>query len=157
MKLLPRPTISSAWARLSGLPAGTRLFSRLIGRMAPYSGTVGAHVLELGDGYCRVELKDKKAVRNHLRSIHAIALMNLGELATGLAVMHELDGKGRGIIRELRMEYLKKARGTITAEARAELPHEPGSHDLIVTASLTDDAGDEVAKAYATWRIDVTG
>lgn len=157
MKLLPRPTISATWARCRGLPGGTRLFSRLIGRMAPYTGTVGAHVVELGDGYCRAQLKERRAVRNHLRSIHAIALMNLGELVTGLAVMHQLDGHGRGIIRELRMEYLKKARGLITAEAQVEVPHAPGAHDLLVTATLRDEAGDEVALAYATWKVDVTG
>lgn len=157
MKLFARPTISSTWARCRGLPGGTRLFSRLIGRMAPYTGTIGAHVADLGDGYAKVELKDRKGVRNHLKSIHAIALMNLGEVATGLAVMHAIDGRGRGIIRELRMEYLKKARGLITAEARVELPTEPGAHDLEVVAVLRDEAGDEVARAYATWKLDITG
>ena len=158
MKLLSfkRPTISSAWSRANMLPMGNRLFSRLVGRMAPYTGTIGAVVTELSDGHSRVELKDRPHVRNHLQCIHAIALMNLGEIATGLAVMHAIDGRGRGIVTGLRMEYFKKARGTITAISDSVLPTEPGTHELEVSGELRDDAGQLVAKVWASWKIEVS-
>lgn len=54
------------------------------------------------------------------------------------------------------MEYFKKARGTITATCSVEIPREPGSHDVEVVGHLHDDAGDEVARATAVWRIDVS-
>lgn len=157
MKLLSlsRPTISRAWERTARLPLGNLLFSRLVGRMAPYTSTIGATVLELGDGHARVELRDRPAVRNHLRSVHAVALINLGEVTTGLAVMHYVDGRGRGIVTSLAMDYLKKARGTITATCTAELPRTPGSHDVEVTADLRDPQGDLVARARATWKIEL--
>lgn len=155
MKLLSRPTISQAWARASRMPLGNRVFSKLIGRMAPYSGSVGARVLELRDGYAKVELRDRPAVRNHLRSVHAVALINLGELATGLAVMHAVDGSGRGIVTCLKMEYYKKARGTITAVCDTPLPSAPGSHEHEVTGELRDAEGDLVARAFATWKLDL--
>jgi acyl-coenzyme A thioesterase PaaI-like protein len=155
MSMLKRPTISGLWARTSRLPLGNRLFSRLVGRIAPYTGTIRSTVLELSDGHCKVELRDRPAVRNHLSSIHAVALMNLGEVATGLAVMHAIDGRGRGIVTELRMEYLKKARGTITATCDATLPATPGSHDLAVSGELHDEKGEVVARAHATWRLDL--
>lgn len=152
---LQRPTISGLWARTSRLPFGNRIFSKILGRMAPYTGTIDATVLELADGYARVELRDRKAVRNHLSSVHAVALMNLGEVATGLAVLHGVDGRGRGIVTELRMEYLKKARGTITAVCRQDLPLAPGKHDLRVSADLLDGSGEVVARAHATWKVDL--
>ena len=158
MKLLPslkRPTIADAWARTSKLPFGNRVFSRLIGRMAPYSGSVGATILELSDGYCRAELRERPEVRNHLRSIHAVALINLGELATGLAVMHAVDGRGRGIVTMLKMEYYKKSRGTITATCDVDLPQSPGAYELDVTGELRDEQGDLVAKAFARWKLDL--
>jgi acyl-coenzyme A thioesterase PaaI-like protein len=134
-----RPTISSLWARTSRLPMGNRVFSTLIGRAAPYTGTI------------------RPSIRNHLRSVHAIALMNLGEVATGLAVMHAVDGRGRGIVTGLRMEYVKKARGTITATCDEAVPLSPGTHDLEVAGELRDGAGDVVARMWATWRVEITG
>ena len=158
MKLLSlkRPTISSAWSRASMLPLGNRVFSRLVGRMAPYTGTIGATVLELGDGHSRVQLRDRPSVRNHLNCIHAIALMNLGEVATGLAVMHAVDGRGRGIVSSLRMEYYKKARGTITATCHTDVPTAAGTHDFEAVGELRDADGALVAKAWATWKIELS-
>ena len=157
MKLprMPRPTISSAWARTTKLPFGRRVFAGLIKRMVPYSGTIGATVLELRDGYARAELNDRAIVRNHLRSIHAVALMNLGELTTGLAVMHAIDGRGRGIVTTLRMEYYHKARGTITATCETSLPSTVGRHELEVTGELRNEAGELVARAFATWKLEL--
>lgn len=158
MNLLPalsRPTIAGLWTRTSAWPLGNRVFSRLLGRVAPYTGTMGATVLELRDGHCRAELRDRKGVRNHLSCLHAVALMNLGELTTGLAVMHGVDGRGRGIVKRLGMEYLKKARGTITATCDVELPTTPGTHDLTVRGELKDAAGEVVARVEATWKLDI--
>jgi acyl-coenzyme A thioesterase PaaI-like protein len=136
---------------------GHRIFSYLIGRQARYTGTIGARVVELDHGVAVVEMADKPAVRNHLKSVHAIALMNLGELCTGLSVMHQIDGKGRGIVKNLSMEYTKKARGTITAECRSKVPTEAGDHDFIAEGVLKDSDGDIVAKCTATWRLQVYG
>jgi acyl-coenzyme A thioesterase PaaI-like protein len=134
-------TIAQTWAHLSPLPLGKKAFSKLIGVKIPYSGSMV------------VTLKDRRAVRNHLDCVHAIALMNLGELCTGLAVFHRLDGRAKGIVTDLRMEYLKKARGTITAHCDIELPTEPGKHDLTVEGALKDKSGETVAKVWATWQI----
>ena len=146
-------TIADLWRKMQSLPLGKQAFSKLLGVRIPYSGSIGAEIVELADGHAVVKLGDRRAVRNHLNSIHAIALMNLGELATGLAVFHKLDGSAKGIITELRMTYAKKARGTITARCDVTFPELTGKHDLLVEGALTDEKGDEVARVYATWKI----
>jgi len=149
--------ILEAWRRLSPLPfgIGKRIFSRFVGSMAPYTGTIGALVLALEPGFARVTLRDRRKVRNHLNSIHAVALMNLGELVTGVALMSSLPAGSRGIVTDLAMTYKKKARGALLAEARVDPPTSPGKHDFVVVGSIRDAAGDEVAEARATWRIDI--
>ena len=141
------------WNVLRHAPGGGVLMGQLIGNMAPYTGTIRPEVLSLEPGYVQVRMRDRRAVRNHLRSVHAIALMNLGEVATGLAVLSSLTGGMRGIITHLEMDYLKKARGPITAECHAPetTPGERKEYD--VQADLTDAAGEVVAHARARWLI----
>ena len=61
------------WQRLSPLPLGKWAFSRLVGRMVPYSGSIRPYVEVLSPGYGRISIRDRRGLRNHLRSVHAIA------------------------------------------------------------------------------------
>ncbi len=152
---LQRPTIAATWHYLTRFPGGNRLFSKFIGRMAPYTGTINCQVEELDTGHTVVTLRDRRAVRNHLNSIHAIALMNLGEVSTGLAVMYSIDGRGRGIVKSLKMDYEKKARGTLTATCDAVSPTVPGSRELPVEGIIRNESGEVVARITAIWKIQI--
>lgn len=151
----PGARIRRAWARLAPLPGGRWLFSRMVGWMAPYTGSIRARVEELDDGYARLSIRERRALRNPFRSIHAVALMNLAEEASGLATLHALPAGCRGIITALHMEYEKKARGRITAVCDTmpptAVPAEPVPHVARVT--LRDEAGDVVARGEATWTL----
>ena len=145
------PALRQRWKRLSALPGGRWLFSRLLGRMAPYTGSIGARVDRLEPGYCRVMLKDRRAVRNHLRSIHAIALCNLGEVATGLALMNSLPDKTRGILTAICANYHHKARGTLFAECRCDIPPDNREQSCEIIATICDGRGETVTTVTATW------
>jgi acyl-coenzyme A thioesterase PaaI-like protein len=149
--------IRRLWDRLSPRPGGKRLFSWLVGRTAPYTGTIGARVEELGTGHARLTLRDRRKVRNHLRSVHAVAQLNLAEAASGLAVTYSMPPHLRGIPVRLEIDYLKKARGTITAvcELPGPIPEPEGDERTAYEAPvvLTDPAGDVVARAVARWVI----
>jgi acyl-coenzyme A thioesterase PaaI-like protein len=141
------------WEKLSGKFGGKWLFSRILGRMARYSGSISPRVIHLEPARAVVEMRDSPAVRNHLKSVHAIALMNLGEISTGLAVLACLDSDRRGIVTRLSMEYTKKARGTLAASCSFEVPAADFEGPLTVTADITDRQGDIVAVATAEWTI----
>jgi acyl-coenzyme A thioesterase PaaI-like protein len=153
----PTRPIFAAWARLQGLPGGTWIFSRFLGWKVPYTGSIGAHVRELGPGYARITLRDRRAVRQHLGSVHAVALINLGEAASGLAMLAALEPGVRGIVTRLSAEYFKKARGTLTAVARVTAPTVTGSVEHIVTADIADAGGEVVCRVTAAWRLDRKG
>ena len=151
-----KTTLRDNWERFSGMPGGKRLFSFVVGRTARYTGTIGAVVQELEDGRAVVTMRDRPIVRNHLRSVHAIALINLGELVTGLTVMYQVDGRGRGIVSNLEMEYIKKARGSITGVCEYTAPTAVGEHKNVVVEGLLKDESDEVvAKIRATWKLEI--
>lgn len=147
----PGTRIALWWKRLSRVPFGRRLFSFIIGRMAPYTGTMGARVEDLGPGYSRWTLRDRRHVRNHLNSVHAVALVNLAEVASGTAMLTALPPGTRGIVTGLSMQYLKKARGTLTAECRCMVPVIDGETTYDVHADVRDAEGDIVARGTVSW------
>ena len=112
---------------------------------------MGATVMEFEPGHVRVELRDRRKVRNHLGSVHAIALANLGELATGLAVLGALPPTVRAILTGIELTYAKKARGLLSAEARCEVGDVPSPREQRVEAHILDQSGDVVATARARW------
>lgn len=147
--------ILSLWNRLARWPGGKCLFSGLLALKVPYSGTLCAQVLELSAGHARVKLKERWRLRNHLQSIHAIALINLGEMASGLALIAAMPSSKRGIVTRLEIDYLKKARGILIAEADLDpsLFSSADSHELRVESLIRDAQGDLVARVMACWKI----
>lgn len=149
-----RDQLANLWLRCAGLPAGRWIFSRLFGWFVPYSGSIGATVQDLGPGYCRITVRDRRALRNHLRSIHAVALVNAGEMTSGLAMTLALPSDIRGIVTGLAAEYPKKARGLLTATARVTVPPVdalPVDHQ--VNTVITDQTGDIVCRVSTIWRL----
>ena len=146
--------LERAWGRLSPLPGGRRVFTHLLGRIVPYSGTIRPEVLALEPGRAVVALVERRALRNHFGSVHAIALANLGELASGLAMTLALPAGVRGIPIRLEIDYEKKARGRIVAEGRATPPAVIGEGvDATAYAELHDEAGERVANVTVRWRL----
>ena len=78
-------------------------------------------------GYAEVVMQDKRAVRNHLDCVHAIALANLAELAGNVALAYSLPDDARFIVSGIEIEYVKKARGTITRHRRGRRSRGPPS------------------------------
>lgn len=143
----------AAWGESSTTPAGRAAFDQRLAETVPYSGTIEPHVLELSPGHAVVAMDDRPEVRNHLDSIHAVALMNLGEVASGLAVLTSLPLDARAILVGLQIEYHKKARGRLVARSHCELVADNEEQRLTAPAQVNDEQGDEVATITAHWAV----
>lgn len=141
-----RNLIRDAWDVLSGVPGGKVVFSRLVGRMAPYTGSILATVTVLRPGYGEVQMADRRAVRNHLDCVHAVALANLAELAGNVALAYSLPPDARFIVSGMQIDYTKKARGMITAIGEPPVPRTAARAQYQVPVTLRDASGDEVAR-----------
>jgi acyl-coenzyme A thioesterase PaaI-like protein len=139
--------IRAAWDRLHHVPGGKAIFSRFVGMAAPYTGSIDAHVEVLRRGYAEVTMRDRRAVRNHLQCVHAVALVNLAELTGNVALAYSLPDDARFIVAGLSIDYLKKARGTIRGVCEAPSPDSSERREFDVPVSLRNEAGEEVARA----------
>jgi acyl-coenzyme A thioesterase PaaI-like protein len=139
--------VRRSWDHLSCLPGGTRLFSKLVGHAATSTGTISAHIVELGLGYATATMKDHKAIRNHLHCVHAVALINLAELTGSLALAYALPDDARFIVTGLDVEYLKKARGTIRALTKCPIPETSARTEYVFPIILENQLREPVARA----------
>jgi acyl-coenzyme A thioesterase PaaI-like protein len=141
------------WKTLEKIPFGRWFYSRMVGLAVPYSGSIGADVLDIGPGYAKIAMNDRRRVRNHLNSVHAMALVNLAELASGLAMLCGLPNNTRGIVTGFSIEYVKKARGRIFAESSFDPPADNTEREYEIEVILKDMAGEDVATAKAKWLV----
>lgn len=156
MASTPGTRLLRLWRQLSPLPGGEWLFAKIFAYTVPYSGSVRPRIRVLEPGHAEVEIPDIRANRQHLGSVHAIALMNVAEMASGLAMMAGLPDNIRGIVTSLSMTYHKKARGTIRAVSRVTVPTVTESRDFEVLAECLDPSGTVVATGRVLWRLGPT-
>lgn len=142
------------WHQAQKFPAGKSLFSWFLGKLViPYTGSCSPLIESIEPGRAKVILKDRRKVRNHLKCIHAIALLNAGEFTTGLAMTAQLPKDARAIITELNMVYHHKARGTIEVTCECPPLDLSSTRDYKIESHLHDKEGKIVATCIATWRV----
>jgi acyl-coenzyme A thioesterase PaaI-like protein len=116
-------------------------------KRAPYFGTIRPKFLDLEPKLCRVTMKKRRAVENHIGTVHALAMGNLCELAAGLCTEVTIPIGMRWIPRGMTIEYLSKAESDVIATARLDKTEWAGPENIAVPVTVTDSNGKEVVRA----------
>jgi acyl-coenzyme A thioesterase PaaI-like protein len=140
------PTLR-AWLRLQRSAFGRWMFARGVASRVPYVGTIKPRFLELHPQLCRVSMRKRHGVENHLGTVHALAIGNLCELAAGMCTEVTLPVGMRWIPRGMTIEYLAKAETDVTATARLDRAEWTGAENVGVPVTVTDTGGQEVVRA----------
>jgi acyl-coenzyme A thioesterase PaaI-like protein len=137
-----------AYERLHGLPLGRRIFSLLYSAAAPYFLTIPARVESVSAGEARAVMAHAPWVRNHLGTVHAIALCNLAEYTMGVVAEATVPRTHRWVPKGMTVEYRALARGTMRATATLALPDPFAAPvELPVAVRVADRDGTEVFTA----------
>lgn len=137
---------------LVALPGGKRALNHLIGLTAPFSGKLGVKVDEITDGYIVCTLPDRRAVRNHVGSIHAGALATFADTVAALTVLHTLPQGSKPVNVNLNIHYSRIAKGPIRGEAQWEMAA-TDTDKFEVPVTLKDQSGTVVATAMTYWKL----
>ena len=145
---MPSLNLMSAYRTLDRVPFGRRVFSVAYQFAAPYFLTIPARITDVEPGAATARMAQTPWVRNHLGTVHAIALCNLAEYTMGAVAEATIPPTHRWVPKGMTVEYLQTARGTMHARAVLELPEPLADRiELPVEISVSDDDGTEVFTA----------
>jgi acyl-coenzyme A thioesterase PaaI-like protein len=133
------------------LPGGRKLFSLVVAQRAPFFGSVSPVIEELRPNYCEVRFAKRRAVQNHIGTVHVIAICNALEMAMGVMAEASIPRHLRWIPKGMDVSYTAKATSDIRAVA--ELAPEawvPGDVAVAVRA-LRDDGTVVVEGTIRLW------
>jgi len=137
----------SVLRKLKGLPAGLRLFSRLVAFRAPYFSSIHPVFLALEPGYAKARISNRRSVRNHLGTVHAIAMANLCEFVGGTLMEISISPEMRWIPRGMTIRYLALARSDLTAECQIENFDWSCAQDVLLQVYVRDASDTIVSEA----------
>ncbi len=138
------------WQSLSSTGFGRWFFSRVVCFKAPYFRSIKPvfDVLEVGRAVAH--MSKRRAVTNHIGTIHAIAMANLCEFVAGTATEVSTPNTMRWIPRGMQIDYLGKASGTVSATAIVPVIEHGVAKDVVVSVDLLDSSDNIVVHADIT-------
>ncbi|MGL5931192.1 MAG: hotdog fold domain-containing protein [Dermatophilaceae bacterium] len=103
------PDTYALYRSMTAKPFGRRLFSLAYARKAPYFRTVRPQVREVRPHHAALVIRKRKAVENHIGTVHAIAVCNGLEAAMGLLAEATTPAGQRWIPKGMTVTYLAKS------------------------------------------------
>lgn len=143
----------SLWGKLGKNRLGRHLFSKAVCFKAPYFGSIKPHFHHLAPGEVEVHVKKRRAVTNHLNTIHAIAMCNAAELAAGTCIDVSLDARYRWIPVGMEVKYQKMAKTDLKAICKISEYQNLEVGDHVLPVSVIDTQGIEVFNAQIKMRV----
>lgn len=140
----------STWNKLSGSAFGRWLFSRIVCFRAPYFATIRPVFDVLEPGRAVARMRKRRAVTNHIGTVHAIAMANLCEIVAGTMTEASVPASMRWIPRGMQIHYLGKAETDLVATGTLPEIKEGEAQDIVVPVAVTDDRDNVVVRADIT-------
>tara|TARA_Y100000031_G_C8108591_1_gene332295 strand:+ start:166 stop:621 length:456 start_codon:yes stop_codon:yes gene_type:complete len=127
-------------------PLGNTLFMKAICFKAPYFSTIKPQLIHYSEGEIEIKISKRKAIYNHIGTIHAIAMCNLAELCGGLTIDSTLPKNWRWIPKGMTVEYLEKATTDLVGKCQVSKDEiQLGDNQIVV--NVTNISGNLVFKA----------
>lgn len=136
--------LNSIVSNINALPEflRTKALSTFFGKMVKFTGTAGISIEELNEQRAVISLKNKKRVQNHIGSVHAVASILIAESATGYVVGMNIPDTSVPVIKTIKADYTKRAKGDMKAVATLSQKQ--------ISAMKTEEKGETSVKVTVT-------
>lgn len=155
---MPANRLARTLQPLEHLPTALRVRARslVMGQIVPFVGTARLRIEELSDRRAVVSVKNRRRVQNHLHTVHAAAMALIAETASGFVVGMNVPDDRVPVIKSMRVDFLKRARGAmravaeLTDEQRAAIAREQKG-EVTVQVRVEDGEGKEPIACAMIW------
>jgi len=141
-----------AYQTLRRFPAGAWLFSRMVCLKAPYFASIKPRVTLMQPGRAEVVIRQRRAVQNHIGTVHAIACCNACEMAMGMLAEATIPDHLRWLPKAMTVKYLKKASGELRAIASLAADGFIEG-EVVIPVDVYDTTGNTVVHADITLHV----
>jgi acyl-coenzyme A thioesterase PaaI-like protein len=115
------PNVADLYQKSSAIPiVGERLFSLAFAQKAPYFWSIRPRFTAIEPNHAELVIRKRRAVQNHLGTVHAIALCNGLEAAMGALAEATIPSSKRWIPKGMDISYTAKATTDITCIAETD-------------------------------------
>lgn len=134
------------WERLRTVPGGEQVFSWGFTWKAPYFRSVRPRFVQVSPNYAALTLPKRRAVLNHIGTVHAIAVCNGLEAAMGALAEATVPAGKRWLPKGMEVRYLAKSTSDLTCSAETDPATWTSGPDVPVTVKATRDDGTVVVE-----------
>ncbi|RNM16388.1 hotdog fold domain-containing protein [Nocardioides pocheonensis] len=115
------PNVADLYKKSSAIPiVGERLFSLAFAQKAPYFWSIRPRFTVIEPNHAELVIPKRRAVQNHIGTVHAIALCNGLEAAMGALAEATIPSTKRWIPKGMDIRYTAKATSDITCIAETD-------------------------------------
>lgn len=134
----------------------SRLLSATFGRIVPMVGTAQIRYQSVSPREVVVRIDNRRNMQNHIKGVHAAAMALLAETATGFVTGLNVPDDRILLIKSLHVDYLKVAKGGLTATASLSAEHQQLITDtpkgeLSIPVVVVDDSGEQPIRCEMIW------
>lgn len=144
------PETFALYRKLTTLPLGKQAFSFLFAQKAPYFWTVRPQVREVRPHHAELVIKKRRAVQNHIGTVHAIAVCNGLEAAMGLLAEATTPKGRRWIPKGMEVAYTAKSTTDLLCTADTDPADWEQTGDVKVRVKAIREDGTPVVEGIIT-------
>ncbi|MGH3464604.1 MAG: hotdog fold domain-containing protein [Kribbellaceae bacterium] len=138
--------VQQLYDSLARFPGGKRVFSLGFARKAPYFRSIRPQFVQIRPNFASLRLPDRRAVRNHIGTVHAIAVCNGLEAAMGALAEATVPAGKRWLPKGMTVSYLAKSTSDLVCTAETDPADWEGGPDVPVRVQAVRDDGTVVVE-----------
>ncbi len=133
-----------------------KLLSGILGAAVPYAGTTRIQILKLDAKSSTIQVTNHRRTRNHIGTVHVVAMVMVAESATGFIVGMNAPDDRMVLLKKMTIDCKRRCEGTITAKAeltdeQVALIRNTQKGDTIVKVTVSDETCHEPIQCEMIW------